>query len=160
MSNWLDSHCHINDEAFREDLDGVLERMAENDVRKAMIISSYLDDYDLGLKICHPEIVFKHSLGIYPGDVDDVDEELFQSYEKLYEEESCEAIGEIGLDYHWNKENRERQKEIFARQLILAQKLDKAVIVHSRDAIKDTYADGFAFRHLRKRRGRNASSLA
>ena len=62
-----------------------------------------------------------------------------EAYEKLYEEDSCEAIGEIGLDYHWNKENKERQKEIFSRQLILAQKLHKPVIVHSRDAIQDTY---------------------
>ena len=139
MMNWLDSHCHINDEAFREDLDGVLDRMAENDVRKAMIISSYIGDYDFALKISHPEISFKHSLGIYPGDVDDVDEELFHSYEKLYEDDRCDAIGEIGLDYHWNKENKERQKEIFKRQLILARKLHKPVIIHSRDAIQDTY---------------------
>ena len=139
MSNWLDSHCHINDEAFREDLNDVLERMSENNVTKAMIISSYLKDYDFALTISHPDISFKHSLGIYPGDVDDVDEELFHSYEKLYEEDSCDAIGEIGLDYHWNKENKERQKEIFSRQLILAQKLHKPVIVHSRDAIQDTY---------------------
>ena len=129
--NWLDSHCHINDEAFREDLDAVLERMAENDVRKAMIISSYIDDYRFALKISHPEISFKHSLGIYPGDVDTVDEELFHSYESLYKEKECTAIGEIGLDYHWNKENKERQKEIFQRQLVLAQQLHKPVIVHN-----------------------------
>ena len=139
MTNWLDSHCHINDKAFREDLDDVLERMAENDVRKAMIISSYIEDYDFALKISHPDIVFKHSLGIYPGDADDIDEEMFHSYEKLYEGDGCDAIGEIGLDYHWNRENKERQKEIFKRQLILAQKLHKPIIVHSRDAIQDTY---------------------
>ena len=139
MMNWLDSHCHINDEAFRGDLDEVLDRMVLNGVRKAMIISSYIGDYEYGLKISHPEIAFKHSLGIYPGDVDDLDEELFHSYEKLYEEDSCAAIGEIGLDYYWNKENRERQKEVFKRQLILAQKLHKPVIIHSRDAIQDTY---------------------
>lgn len=137
--NWLDSHCHINDEAFRDDLDDVLNRMVENDVRKAMIISSYINDYDFALKIFHPEITFKHSLGIYPGDVDDVDEELFHYYEKLYEDDRCDAIGEIGLDYHWNKENKERQKETFKKQLILAQKLHKPIIVHSRDAIQDTY---------------------
>ena len=48
--NWLDSHCHINDEAFRDDLDDVLNRMIEADVTKAMIISSYLNDYDFALK--------------------------------------------------------------------------------------------------------------
>ncbi len=139
MMNWLDSHCHINDEAFRDDLDQVLQNMVDSDVKKAMIISSYLDDYDFALKIKKEGIDFKHALGIYPGDVDDVDEDLFNEYVKRMKEDECDAIGEIGLDYHWNKENKERQKEIFKRQLLLAKELDKPIIVHSRDAIQDTY---------------------
>ncbi|MBR4469864.1 MAG: TatD family hydrolase [Erysipelotrichaceae bacterium] len=139
MMNWLDSHCHINDEAFRDDLDQVLQNMVDSDVKKAMIISSYLDDYDFALKIKKEGIDFKHALGIYPGDVDDVDEDLFNEYVKRMKEDECDAIGEIGLDYHWNKENKERQKEIFKRQLLLARELDKPIIVHSRDAIQDTY---------------------
>ena len=137
--NWLDSHCHINDKAFRDDLDTVLENMVSNDVRKAMIISSYIDDYEFGFSIKHPELEFKHSLGVYPGDVDDTDEETLKRFEELYQENRCQAIGEIGLDYHWGKENRERQLEVFERHLIMAQKLDKPIIVHSRDAIQDTY---------------------
>ena len=139
MMNWLDSHCHINDEAFRDDLDQVLQNMVDSDVKKAMIISSYLDDYDFALKIKKEGICFKHALGIYPGDVDDVNEDLFNEYVKRMKEDDCDAIGEIGLDYHWNKENKERQKEIFKRQLLLARELDKPIIVHSRDAIQDTY---------------------
>jgi TatD DNase family protein len=137
--NWLDSHCHINDKAFRSDLQEVLDRMAENDVTKAMIISSYLEDYDFALKIRDDRIAFKRSLGIYPGDVDEVDEELFDRYVQHFQEEDCIAIGEIGLDYHWQKHNIPRQKEIFARQLEIAAALDKPVIIHSRDAIQDTY---------------------
>ena len=139
MMNWLDSHCHINDEAFRDDLDDVLNRMIEADVTKAMIISSYLDDYDFGLRIEKSGISFKHALGVYPGDVNELDEELFEQYASRMKEDDCDAIGEIGLDYHWDKENKERQKEVFERQLQLAQKLDKPVIVHSRDVIQDTY---------------------
>jgi TatD DNase family protein len=137
--NWLDSHCHINDKAFRSDLQEVLDRMAENDVTKAMIISSYLEDYDFALKIRDDRIAFKRSLGIYPGDVDEVDEELFDRYVQHFKGEECIAIGEIGLDYHWQKHNIPRQKEIFARQLEIAAALDKPVIIHSRDAIQDTY---------------------
>ena len=77
MMNWLDSHCHINDKAFREDINEVLERMVSADVLRAMIISSYLEDYAYGLTIHHPRICFARSLGIYPGDVDEVDEALF-----------------------------------------------------------------------------------
>lgn len=136
---WLDSHCHINDEAFKDDLDIVLQNMVDNDVLEAMIISSYIDDYKYGLTIHHDKIKFKHSLGIYPGDVDDVDEELFNQFEELFKDEKCEAIGEIGLDYHWGKENRDKQIDIFDKQLSIAEKLNKPVIIHSRDAIQDTY---------------------
>lgn len=137
--NWLDSHCHINDAAFKDDLEQVLDRMVLADVRKAMIISSYLEDYDTALKISDERIAFKHTLGIYPGDVDNADEELFARYAKLYEDDRCDAIGEIGLDYHWDRHNIEKQKQIFKRQLELARRLDKPVIIHSRDAIEDTY---------------------
>ena len=139
MMNWLDSHCHINDKAFKDDLESVLENMVTNDVTKAMIISSYIEDFYYALNIEHEKIAFKHSLGIYPGDVNDVDEELFERFAKLYEDERCIAIGEIGLDYYWVKDNKERQKEIFERQLALAVELDKPIIVHSREAIQDTY---------------------
>lgn len=137
--HYLDSHCHINDEAFKDDLDLVLDNMVNNDVRKAMIISSYIDDYYYGLTINHKDIEFKHSLGIYPGDVDKVDEELFNKFYEIYKDEKCEAIGEIGLDYYWQKDNKERQLEIFNRQLQIAQDLNKPIIIHSRDAINDTY---------------------
>lgn len=137
--NYLDSHCHINDEAFKDDLNDVLDRMVLNDVRKAMIISNSLDDYKYALTIKHPDISFKHSLGIYPGDVDDIDDELFKQFEKIYESDECTAIGEVGLDYYWNKDNKDRQKLMFERQLELSIKLNKPVIVHSRNAIQDTY---------------------
>ena len=136
---WIDSHCHINDKAFKDDLDIVLDNMYKEDVREAMIISSYIDDYYYGLNINHPELSFKHSLGIYPGDVNDLDEELFNRYLDIYKDDNCVAIGEIGLDYYWTKDNKERQKEIFERQLQIAGELDKPIIVHSRDAIQDTY---------------------
>lgn len=138
--NWLDSHCHINDAAFKDDLDIVLQNMVNNDVTKAMIISSYIDDYYAGLKIAHPNINFKHSLGIYPGDVNDVDDELFNKFVEIYKDDLCEAIGEIGLDYHWDKDNKVRQIEIFEKQVKIAKELDKPIIVHSREAIQDTYS--------------------
>lgn len=137
--NWLDSHCHINDEQFKDDLDNVLNNMVNNDVTKAMIISSYIEDFYYGLNIKHPKIDFKHSLGIYPGDVDDCNNELFNKYVDIYKDDRCVAIGEIGLDYHWNKENKEKQIEIFEKQVKIAKELNKPIIVHSRDAIQDTY---------------------
>ena len=138
--NWLDSHCHINDSAFDDDIEEVLNNMVNNDVTKAMIISSYIDDYKKSLKIVNPNISFKHALGIYPGDVDDINDEKFNEFASLFKENECDAIGEIGLDYHWNKENKEKQIDIFSKQVELAKQLNKPIIVHSRDAIQDTYS--------------------
>ena len=137
--NWLDSHCHINDEAFSQDRQEVLERMVASGVTKAMIVSLNKNDYAVAKNIAHPGIAFKRSLGVFPEDVDEVDEELFAWYQSEFEKEECQAIGEIGLDYHWGRDNKERQLYFFDRQLSLAEKLGKPVIVHSRDAIQDTY---------------------
>lgn len=137
--NWLDSHCHINDSQFKDDLDDVLNRMLENNVTKAMIISSFIDDYKYGLTINKEGIEFKHSLGIYPGNVDEINEEDIKEYFEYMKDDSCVAVGEIGLDYHYGKETKERQKEIFERQCEYAKKIDKPVIIHSREAIQDTY---------------------
>ena len=137
--NYLDSHCHINDEAFKQDLNDVLNRMAFNNVSKAMIISNYIDDYNYALTIKHPNISFKHSLGIYPGDASEINEKMYEEYYEIYKSDNCVAIGEIGLDYYWNKDNKDKQKEVFIRQLEMSIELDKPVIIHSRDAIQDTY---------------------
>ncbi len=139
MMNWLDSHCHINDAAFRDDLDDVLLNMKKAEVTKAMIISSYINDYRFGLGIDDPKISFGHALGIYPGDANDVDEAKIEEFFKLMKEDECAAIGEIGLDYHWDKDSKDRQKEIFIRQIEYADKLNKPIIVHTRDAIQDTF---------------------
>ncbi len=137
--NWLDSHCHINDKAFDGDIDDVLNNMISNNVTKAMIVSSFIDDYYKGFNITNPGIEFKHSLGVYPGDVDNVDDELFKKYELLYSDDKCDAIGEIGLDYHYGKDNKEKQLEIFEKQVKISKQLNKPIIVHTRDAIQDTY---------------------
>lgn len=134
--NYLDSHCHINDEAFNEDLDAVLNRMLENKVTKAMIVSVSLNDYKKTLNIKKEGIEFKKALGVYPEDTSISDEEFNQYIEYV---KDCDALGEIGLDYHWYKDTKDAQKELFIRQIKIAKELNKPIIVHSRDALNDTY---------------------
>ncbi|MDO4198286.1 MAG: TatD family hydrolase [Erysipelotrichaceae bacterium] len=136
---WLDSHCHINDEAYNDDRNEVLQRMVNNGVSKAMIVSLNEEEYIFSKTIKYDGISLKNSVGIYPGDVDKYDEETLNRIISLFKEDECSAVGEIGLDYHWGKENRDRQLYYFERQLIEARKLDKPVIIHSRDAAKDTF---------------------
>ncbi len=136
--NYLDSHCHLNDEAFNDDLNCVLKRMADNQVNKAMIISCNVKDYLKAKNIEYPGISFKKALGVYPEDCQ-ISEEAYEEYVHYIREKDCIAVGEIGLDYYWYKDNKEEQKAMFIRQIELAKSLNKPTIVHSRDAAQDTY---------------------
>ena len=134
--NYLDSHCHINDESYLEDLDEVLDRMVTNKVTKAMLVCVSLDDYKRSLDIKKEGITFKKAIGVYPEYTNMSDAE-FEEYVKLMEK--CDAVGEIGLDDHWYKDTKEAQRELFVRQIKIANKLNKPVIVHAREALGDTY---------------------
>ena len=134
--NYLDSHCHINDESYLEDLDEVLDRMVTNKVTKAMLVCVSLDDYKRSLDIKKEGITFKKAIGVYPEYTNMSDAE-FEKYVELMKE--CDAVGEIGLDYHWYNDTKEAQKELFIRQIKIANELNKPVIVHAREALGDTY---------------------
>lgn len=136
MYNWLDSHCHLNDEAFDEDINDVLDRMVTNDVTRCMLVSINPNDYIKGLKINNDKIEIKRSIGVYPEDAN-ISLEEFKEYEKYFKD--VDAIGEIGLDYHWYKDTKEIQKEIFIKQIKIAQSINKPIIVHSREASQDTF---------------------
>ena len=134
--NYLDSHCHLNDEAYNLDLDEVLDRMLERKVTKAMIVCVSLDDYYRTEEIAKEGIQFKKSIGVYP-EYTNTDEETFSKYVELMK--NCDAVGEIGLDYHWCKETKEEQKELFIKQIKIAKEMDKPIIVHARDSLQDAY---------------------
>ena len=134
--NYLDSHCHINDESYLEDLDSVLDRMVENKVTKAMLVCVSLDDYKRSLNIKKEGIEFKKAIGVYP-EYTDMDDKTFNEYVSIMKK--CDAVGEIGLDYHWYKDTKEKQKELFIKQIKIANDLNKPIIVHAREALADTY---------------------
>lgn len=136
MYCWLDSHCHLNDEAFDEDINETLNRMVENDVKRCMLVSTTVKEYLKGLNISHKDIEIKRSLGIYP-EYTNLTDDQFNEYIKYFKD--VDAIGEIGLDYHWYKDTKQEQKDLFIKQIELAKKIDKPIIVHSRDANQDTF---------------------
>lgn len=133
---YIDSHCHINDESFVADLPAVLQRMLEADVRKACLVAVSLDDYRRSLAIAQEGLQFKRAIGVFP-EYTAMSEAEFAQYVAYME--TADAIGEIGLDYYWYKDTKEEQKKLFIRQIELANKLNKPVIIHSRDALQDTY---------------------
>lgn len=130
----IDTHCHLSDEDY-ENLDEIIKNM------DGIMIASGCNDKTNQEVI---ELVKKYdnvygTLGIHPEEVDNVNEESFKYIEENIDNKKIVAIGEIGLDYYWVSDNKEKQKEIFERQLKIASKYNKPIVVHSREAIQDTY---------------------
>lgn len=135
---FTDTHCHIYKEYY-EDIDEIVNKIKDSGINR--VINNGCDDKS------NKEVISmlpKYSgfmygaLGIHPESVDEYTESDMKFVEDHINDEGIIAIGEIGLDYHWTKENKDKQIELFDRQLSLAEKVNKPVIIHSRDATLDT----------------------
>lgn len=131
----IDTHCHLDKNDY-ENIDEIINHMGNN----IMIVSGTNDETNKNVV----ELVNKHHniygvIGIHPEDVDKVSEESFKIIEENLKNPKIVGIGEIGLDYYWTKENKEKQKEIFIKQIELANKYRKTIVIHSRESINDTY---------------------
>lgn len=131
----IDTHCHLSKEDY-DNIDSVVSNMGEN----IMIISGVDDCSNLEVI----EYINKYPnvygmIGIYPGNVDFMTEQSFSILENYIKHPKIVGIGEIGLDYHYPETNEQKQKEVFKRQIELAKKYKKPIIIHSRDAYQDTY---------------------
>ncbi len=138
MNNYLfDTHAHITKE-FYEDIDTILKNASEMNVKK--IITSGCDQAsnEESLKIIKKYGNIYCTLGIHPEYQHNYTENDLIFIEKNLENNKVIAIGEIGLDYHYENFNKEKQIILFEKQLILAEKYNLPVVVHSRDATKDT----------------------
>ncbi|WP_395013513.1 TatD family hydrolase [Robinsoniella peoriensis] len=134
----FDSHAHYDDEAFDEDRESLLGSMQENGIGYIVNVGASLRGVEDTVKLTKSYPFIYGAVGIHPDEAGDLNEERLLWLEKLCEEEKIVAVGEIGLDYYWDKESHEVQKEWFARQLALSKKAGLPVIIHSRDAAKDT----------------------
>lgn len=136
----VDSHAHITNEYY-ENVEEVVKNAKKNNVLKIINCSTSFNDIDEIIKISKEHNLY-YALGIHPEEADKVNEILKQKLEgyivKNIEDKSFIALGEIGLDYYYTKENKDAQLELFDFQLSLAEKYNKPVIIHSREATLDT----------------------
>ncbi|MBP3398389.1 MAG: TatD family hydrolase [Erysipelotrichaceae bacterium] len=139
MIEFLDSHAHIFCSEYGDDSDVILQHAKDAGLTHLMCICCTLDEAERALKKQETEPFIDVAAGYHPEEADDVTNERLIQLEQLILSGKLKAVGEIGLDYYWRKDNIEKQKEIFIAQLKLAQKYQLPVIVHSRDAIMDTY---------------------
>ena len=136
----IDTHCHIDEEAFAADREAVIARQREAGVEAMIVPGVNVASIETVLDVCHahPGYCFP-ALGLHPEDVKADWESALATVEKAIRAHRDElvAIGEIGLDYYWDTTFKDQQKEVLRRQLLLARELDLPVILHNREATED-----------------------
>ena len=141
MANYLDSHCHLNDEKLLGDFDNVLARAKEAGVKTLLVIGWDVESSRKAVELAQNNEGVYAAVGIHPENLEGAAEESLIEIERLAANEKVIAIGEIGLDYHWfsDPKDHENQKKWFIAQIELANKLGLPCSIHARDAQQDTY---------------------
>ncbi len=132
----IDTHAHIN---MSDDPKKVIEESRKADVGIIIIPSASSDEFEPILKICHENDNIYALLGVHPEDCEKFSDDTAKKIIELAKDKKVVGIGEIGLDYHYTKENKEIQKRCFITQIEIAKMLDLPVVVHDREAHKDTF---------------------
>lgn len=136
----FDTHAHYLDHRFDEDRESLISTLKNEGVNHIVEVSAGADDFDQIIGHIDKYDMFYGSLGVHPSEVSNLTELDMEKIKSLSKHEKIVAIGEIGLDYHFDDDPEpDIQKKWFERQLDIARELQLPVIIHSRDAAKDTF---------------------
>jgi len=135
--NLIDTHCHLCHGRLYQQVQGVLDRARDAGVRAMICAVGDLHEAKTALALtrCHEDVYCM--AGVHPHDAKTADEHLAGAVERLMEDPKCLAVGEIGLDYHYDFSERGDQRRVFAEQLSVARRLGAAVVLHVREAFED-----------------------
>lgn len=134
----IDIHAHYDDDAFDSDRDELLTSLFnEKGVSKIINAGCNIETSLFAIKLAEKYDNIYATVGFHPSDVDKFDDDSFEKMKELIKHEKVVAIGEIGLDYHWVSDNKDKQKAVFCKQLELAVENDMPVVIHERDAVAD-----------------------
>lgn len=135
MSRFTDTHCHLNLNSFQDDLDQVIARAQNQGVNQILIPGVDLQTSQSAIELAEKyEFIFA-AVGVHPNDAATWTEEVSSKLEEMAAHPKVVAIGEIGLDYYWNKNSLIEQRQILEAQLEIANRVQKPIILHSRQAI-------------------------
>lgn len=134
----FDTHAHYDDARFDEDREELFSKLEENGVGRVVNVGSSLESCYKTIEIINNHDNIYGAIGIHPCDCSELSDEDFEKLKELYKNEKVVAVGEIGLDYYYDDVPVDIQKNWFVKQLNLARELKLPVIIHSRDAAKDT----------------------
>ena len=135
----FDTHAHYDDRAFDGDRDEVLGSLPEKGVAYVVNVGASLEGVKAAAALADRYSFLYSAAGIHPDDAGCMNGDVMAFLEEMCRRGKTVAVGEIGLDYHWNRETHEVQKRWFAEQLHLAKEMDLPVNIHSRDAAADTF---------------------
>lgn len=139
---FLDSHAHLDDDAFEGDREQIILEIKKAGITKVISAGYSLEGSKKAIELSKKYDFIDATCGISPNDIPQTEEELWKVLEQIEDliqtNNKVLAIGEIGLDYHWNKENIALQKLAFVAQIKMANKLEKPIVIHTREAVMDT----------------------
>ncbi len=133
----IDTHCHLTDPRLASQLDAALFRAGVAGVTHAITISTDIDDARACLDVCRGRANVRCAVGVHPTYVAGVEPEQLKSLREIQADPAVVAIGEVGLDYHYGREHRDRQVDFLNFQLQLATDVRRPVVIHSREAVDD-----------------------
>ena len=136
----FETHAHYDDEQFQSDRDLLIQDLLKDKISNIINVSSSVESISSCLALSEKYDKVYAALGVHPSDIADLNEENFAWIREQCQNPKAAAVGEIGLDYYWDKEEdvRKKQREWFFRQMKLAEEVNLPVIIHSRDAAEDT----------------------
>lgn len=135
---FFDSHAHYNDEKFDEDRETAIEQIYDEGITKMVCVGYDVKSSEFAVKIANQYDFMYTTVGISPNDIENLSSSEIDKIRALAKNDKVVAIGEIGLDYYWHKENKESQQEFFVKQIELADELELPIVIHCRDAVMDT----------------------
>lgn len=140
---FFDNHCHLNDEKFDEDREKIINQLQENQISRCIVAGYDIASSKKAIEIAKNNQFIYTTCGISPNDITQEEEKMWKELDKIQKivmenKDKVKAIGEIGLDYYWNQDNKKFQKEVFIRQINIANELDLPIVIHTREAIIDT----------------------
>lgn len=138
----FDSHAHLDDEKFDNDREALIQEIKKVGVANFISAGYSLEGSKKGLELAQKYDFIYTTAGVSPNDIPQTEDELWKMLREIEQivkqSDKVVAIGEIGLDYYWEKENKELQKLAFIKQIELANYLKKPIVIHTREAVMDT----------------------
>ena len=135
----IDTHSHINFKEYKDNFEGFLDNLKNNNIEKVIIPGVEPENFDEIIDLCNKYQMIYGAIGVHPSECLSYNPEVEKKIYMMATKPKIIAIGEIGLDYYWTLETKQQQQFIFRKQLEIAEKLNLPVLIHNRDAHEDTF---------------------